>query len=74
MADEFDYIHPPHPPRLREHVGLIRWTRDSEGGWVTETVTGQFAGGDSRRWLVRLYSGVELEYDLETWAPYQPHL
>lgn len=74
MIDESEYIHPPHPPRLREHVGLVRWSRDSEGDWVTETVTGQFAGGDSHRWTVRLYSGVLLEYDLDTWLPYQPHL
>ena len=74
MTEENEYIHPPHPPRLREHVGLIRWSRDDHGDWVTETITGQFAGGDSHHWMLRLYSGVELEYDLQDWAPYQPHL
>jgi hypothetical protein len=73
MVDENDYVHPPHPPRLREHVGMIKWSRDGKGDWVTETITGQYAGGDSRRWVIRLYSGIELEYDLETWSPYQPH-
>jgi hypothetical protein len=70
MLDEDLYIHPPHPPRLREHIGLIRWIHTADGDWDTETVTGQYAGGDSRRWVVRLYTGVELEFDLETWAPY----
>jgi hypothetical protein len=74
MIDESEFLHLPHPPRLREHVGLIRWMRGADGEWVNETVTGQFAGGDARRWTVRLYSGVVLEYDMETWLPYQPHL
>ncbi len=73
MGDDTDYIHPPHAPRLREHIGLIRWYRDDEGDWRCDTVTGQFAGADSGRWFVRLYSGIELEYDLEDWAPYAPH-
>ena len=74
MIDDTEYIHPPHPPRLREHIGLIRWRRDSNGEWVCETITGQFAGGDSAHWVVRLYSGIELEYDLGTWAPYSLRL
>ena len=69
MTEE-QVIHPPHPPRLREHIGLIRWRRTVEGDWVAETVVGQFAGGTSSAWRVRLYSGVELEYDLDAWAPY----
>jgi len=74
MADEVDYLHPPHPPRLREHIGLIRWVHESDGVWVSETVTGQFAGGNSHRWVLRLYSGEELEYDLGSWSVFQPHL
>lgn len=74
MPDSNDYIHPPHAPRLREHIGLIRWSRNGDGEWTTETITGQFAGGDASHWVVRLYDGVELEYDLDVWSPYQPHL
>ena len=69
---DVDTIHPPHLPRLRAHIGLVRWRRNSDGDWVAETVTGQFAGGNSHMWRIRLYSGIELEYDLSTWAPYDP--
>ncbi|MFP3466085.1 hypothetical protein [Leifsonia sp. SIMBA_070] len=73
MSDKLeDYIHPPHPPRLREHIGLIHWERGAGGEWTAETVRGQFAGGDSHAWVVRLYNGIELEYDLADWAPFQP--
>ena len=72
MIDENEYIHPPHAPRAREHIGLIRWRRNADGDWECETITGQFATGDSRRWVVRLYSGIEMEYDLATWSPYKP--
>jgi hypothetical protein len=68
---EDDFIHPPHAPRLREHVGMIRWQRVGDGEWSMETARGQFVGGDSHIWRVRLYSGIELEYDLEEWAPFQ---
>jgi len=68
---EDDAIHPPHAPRLREHVGMIRWQRTGDGDWCAETARGQFVGGDSHCWRVRLYSGIELEYDLEVWAPFQ---
>lgn len=64
-------LRPPHPPRLKEHIGLIRWVRGSNGDWQSETVIGQLAGGRGTKWVVRLYSGIELEYDLDTWAPYQ---
>ena len=74
MIDEGEYNHPPHAPRLREHIGLVRWRRAPNGDWECETVTGQYAGGDSHCWRVRLYSGIELEYDLDDWAPYKPQL
>ncbi|MEV8212421.1 hypothetical protein [Leifsonia sp. NPDC077715] len=45
-------------------------TRD--GDWAAETARGQFLQGDSTKWLVRLYSGIEVEYDLTEWAPYDP--
>ncbi|WP_285114020.1 hypothetical protein [Leifsonia sp. fls2-241-R2A-40a] len=69
MSDD-EYLHPPHLPRLREHVGMVRW-RHSGDGWIAETARGQFVGGDGRTWVVRHYDGVELEYDLEEWAPYK---
>lgn len=65
---------PPHPPRQREHVGLIRWDHLDEDTWVPETAAGQFVGGDSTHWRIRLYTGIEVDYDLEVWAPYQPLL
>ncbi|MGO4535293.1 hypothetical protein [Leifsonia sp. 2MCAF36] len=57
---------------MREHIGLIRWWRGGDGDWQSETIRGQYAGGNSQVWVVRLYSGIELEYDLETWAHFQP--
>ncbi|MGO4536200.1 hypothetical protein [Leifsonia sp. 2MCAF36] len=68
---EDDAMHPPHAPRIREHVGMVRWQRTGDGDWCAETALGQYVGGDSHRWRVRLYSGVELEYDLAVWAPFQ---
>ena len=68
---EDDAMHPPHAPRLREHVGMIRWHRTADGEWSAETARGQYVGGDSHCWHVRLYSGVELEYDLDEWAPFR---
>ncbi|WP_374007152.1 hypothetical protein [Leifsonia sp. LS-T14] len=70
MSDD-DAIHPPHTPRLREHVGMIRWQRTADGDWAPETARGQYVGGGDHCWRVRLYSGIELEYDLHEWAPFQ---
>jgi len=70
MADTGDYIRPPHPPRRLEHVGLVRWDHVDEDTWAAETIAGQFVEGSSTHWRIRLYTGVEIEYDLETWAPY----
>lgn len=67
---EDDFLHPPHAPRLREHVGMIRWQRVGDGEWSMETARGQYVGGNSHVWRVRLYDGVELEYDLDEWAPF----
>ncbi|MGN6761202.1 MAG: hypothetical protein ACTHJI_07755 [Leifsonia sp.] len=50
---------------------MIRWQRVGDGEWSMETARGQFVGGDSHIWRVRLYSGIELEYDLEEWSPFQ---
>jgi hypothetical protein len=69
---EDEFIHPPHAPRMHAHVGMIRWQRDGDGDWSNETVRGQYVGGDSSVWRVRLYSGIEMEYDLDVWAPFAP--
>lgn len=71
MAQDDNCIHPSHPPRLREHIGLIYWTTE-HGEWTAHVVRGQFVGGDVHSWRIRLYSGIELEYDMETWAHFQP--
>jgi len=70
MSDD-DAIRPPHTPRVREHVGMIRWQRTGDGDWTPETARGQYLGSDGQRWRVRLYSGIELDYDLQEWAPFQ---
>jgi hypothetical protein len=36
----------------------------------TRRMLRQYVGGNSRVWRVRLYDGVELEYDLDEWAPF----
>lgn len=51
---------------------MIRWERDHEGGWRPVTITGQFAGSNGQVWLIRLYDGIEIEYDLASWAPFRP--
>lgn len=73
MMDQ-DAIHPPHAPRVREHIGLVRWERVAGGDWIPFTVVGQFVSCTDSVWRVRLYTGEELEYDLEVWAPYAPHV
>ncbi|MDN4599565.1 MULTISPECIES: hypothetical protein [Leifsonia] len=50
---------------------MIRWRRTGDGEWAMETARGQYVGGDSKVWRVRLYDGIELEYDLDDWAPFQ---
>ncbi|WP_285113454.1 hypothetical protein [Leifsonia sp. fls2-241-R2A-40a] len=50
---------------------MIRWQRTGDGEWAMQTARGQFLGGNGHVWRVRLYSGIELEYDLEEWAPFQ---
>jgi len=35
---------------------MIRWQRVGDGEWSMETARGQFVGGDSHIWRVRLYS------------------
>lgn len=74
MSEDDDRIRPPRPPRLKEHLGLIRWSRNADGEWTSETATGRFADDDSLRWVVTLYTGIELEYDLDTWSPYKSDL
>ncbi|MGO4592491.1 hypothetical protein AB4Z18_01590 [Leifsonia sp. 2TAF2] len=72
MVQDDSYIHPPHQPRAREHIGLIHWSLTEQGEWTTQIVRGQFVSGDVHTWRIRLYDDIELEYDMDAWAHFQP--
>jgi len=63
--------HPPHPPRKHAHIGMVRWSRTRDGEWRIEMVRGQFVRSHGSLWRLLLYTGVEEEFDISSWAPFE---